>query len=345
MTKLNDANLQTDSQTRMIKEEVSEEDIANIVSRWTGIPVSKMLQGEKEKLLNMETVLANRVVGQDHALQILAESIRRSRAGLSDPNRPTGVFLFLGPTGVGKTETAKAIASFLFDDEKAVQRIDMSEYMESHSVAKLIGAPPGYIGYDEGGQLTEAVRRRPYSIVLFDEIEKAHKEVFNLFLQLFDEGRLTDSKGRHVDFKNTVIIMTSNIGSEILTQDRAREEKERLIEEELKRFFKPEFLNRLDEIVFFNSIGEDTLYKIVDLQLKELAGKLKERGIFVEFTDALKNHITKSGYEPEYGARPMKRLIQKEVGNLLSEFILRGNYTSGVKLQVDFNGMVQIRTL
>jgi ATP-dependent Clp protease ATP-binding subunit ClpB len=343
LTKLNEAK--TDSQNRMIKEEVSEEDIANIVSRWTGIPVSKMLQGEKEKLLNMETVLSNRVVGQDHALQILAESIRRSRAGLSDPNRPTGVFLFLGPTGVGKTETAKAIASFLFDDEKAVQRIDMSEYMESHSVAKLIGAPPGYIGYEEGGQLTEAVRRRPYSIVLFDEIEKAHKEVFNLFLQLFDEGRLTDSKGRHVDFKNTVIIMTSNIGSEILTQDLAREEKERLIEEELKRFFKPEFLNRLDEVVFFNSIGEDTLYKIVDLQLKELASKLKDRGIFVEFTDSLKNHITKSGYEPEYGARPMKRLIQKEVGNLLSEFILRGNYTTGVQLLVDYNGMVQIRTL
>lgn len=323
-------------QERLLKEEVSEEDIANIVSRWTGIPVSKMLQGEKEKLLHMEEVLKQRVVGQDHAISLLCESIRRSRAGLSDANRPTGSFLFLGPTGVGKTETAKALASFLFDDPAAIVRIDMSEYMESHAVSRLIGAPPGYVGYDEGGQLTEAIRRRPYSIILLDEIEKAHKEVFNIFLQLFDEGRLTDGKGRLVDFKNTVIIMTSNIGTSILQEDITIEEKERLIDRELKKHFKPEFLNRLDEIVIYNKIDENVLEKIVDIQLKELSEKLKQTGLEVTFSNELKKHLSQSGFDSEYGARPLKRLIQRELGNTLSEFILKGNFEQGSKLYADY---------
>jgi len=333
------------NESRLIKEEVTEEEIANIVSRWTGIPVSKMLQGEKEKLLNMESILKERVVGQDHAIQSVAESIRRSRAGIGETGRPTGVFLFLGPTGVGKTETAKSLAAFLFDDENAMVRIDMSEYMEAHSVAKLIGAPPGYIGYDEGGQLTEAIRRRPYSIVLFDEVEKAHREVFNLFLQMFDEGRLTDSKGRHVDFKNTVIIMTSNIGSHILSDESlSKEEKERRIEIELKTYFKPEFLNRLDEVILFNKISEESLFQIVEIHLRKLSERLKSRGISLEFTPELKNYLTRAGFDPEYGARPLKRLIQKEVGNLLSEFILKGDYNQGAELLVDYrNGRVEIK--
>lgn len=323
-------------QERLLKEEVSEEDIANIVSRWTGIPVSKMLQGEKEKLLHMEEVLKQRVVGQDHAISLLCESIRRSRAGLSDANRPTGSFLFLGPTGVGKTETAKALASFLFDDPAAIVRIDMSEYMESHAVSRLIGAPPGYVGYDEGGQLTEAIRRRPYSIILLDEIEKAHKEVFNIFLQLFDEGRLTDGKGRLVDFKNTVIIMTSNIGTSILQEDITIEEKERLIDKELKKHFKPEFLNRLDEIVIYNRIDETALEKIVEIQLRELSEKLKHTGLDVTFSNELKKHLSLSGFDSEYGARPLKRLIQRELGNTLSDFILKGNFEQGSKLYADY---------
>lgn len=332
---------------KLLREEVTDEDIANIVSRWTGIPVSKMLQGEKDKLLKMEEVLRDRVVGQDHAISLLSESIRRSRAGLSESYRPTGVFLFLGPTGVGKTETAKALASFLFSDESAVVRIDMSEYMEAHSVSKLIGAPPGYIGYDEGGQLTESIRRRPYSIVLFDEIEKAHKEVFNLFLQLFDEGRLTDSKGRNVDFKNTIIILTSNLGSQFLSDsDITNEEKERLVDQEIKKFFKPEFINRLDEIVFFNSINRDTLSDILVIQLQELSQKVKEKGIHLDFSNELKEHLLNRGYDPEYGARPLKRLIQKEVGNALSEFILRGDYTLGTRAFVTYiNEKVKVESL
>jgi ATP-dependent Clp protease ATP-binding subunit ClpB len=245
--------------------------------------------------------------------------------------------LFLGPTGVGKTETAKALASFLFDDENAIVRIDMSEYMEHHSVAKLIGAPPGYVGYDEGGQLTEAIRRRPYSIILLDEIEKAHKEVLNIFLQLFDEGRLTDAKGRHVDFKNTVIIMTSNIGSHIMSDDDLSvEEKERRLEQELKVYFKPEFLNRLDEVIIYNKISMESLYKIVDIHLTRLNEVLKQKGIQVEFTNELREYLAKMGYDPEYGARPLKRIIQKQIGNLLSEFILKGDYTSGTKLIMDY---------
>ena len=323
-------------QDRLLREEVSEEDIANIVSRWTGIPVSKMLQGEKEKLLHMEDALKQRVVGQDHAIALLCESIRRSRAGLSDGNRPTGSFLFLGPTGVGKTETAKALAAFLFDDPAAIVRIDMSEYMESHSVSKLIGAPPGYVGYDEGGQLTEVIRRRPYSIILLDEIEKAHKDVFNIFLQLFDEGRLTDGKGRLVDFKNTVVIMTSNIGTSILQEDITIEEKERLIDRELKKQFKPEFLNRLDEIVIYNRIDESALEKIVEIQLRELSERLKNSGLDVKYSSELKKHLCLTGFDSEYGARPLKRFIQRELGNSLSEFILKGNYQQGTKLKADY---------
>ncbi|MBP9885024.1 MAG: ATP-dependent chaperone ClpB [Leptospiraceae bacterium] len=331
-------------QDRLLREEVSEEDIANIVSRWTGIPVSKMLQGEKEKLLHMEDVLKQKVVGQNHAISLLCESIRRSRAGLSDSSRPTGSFLFLGPTGVGKTETAKALAAFLFDDPSAIVRIDMSEYMESHSVSRLIGAPPGYVGYDEGGQLTEAIRRRPYSIILLDEIEKAHREVFNVFLQLFDEGRLTDGKGRLVDFKNTVVIMTSNIGTSILQEDITIEEKERLIDKELKKNFKPEFLNRLDEIVIYNRIDETVIGQIVEIQLRELSERLKATGLEVKYSDDLKKHLSQTGYDPEYGARPLKRLIQRELGNILSEFILKGNYEQGTKLIADYKmGSIELK--
>ena len=338
LKKINTELASEEAKNRFLKEEVTEEEIASIVSRWTGIPVTKMLQGEKAKLLQMENFLKEKVVGQDHALKLLCESILRSRAGLNDPKKPTGSFLFLGPTGVGKTETAKALASFLFDDPNAIVRIDMSEYMESHSVARLIGAPPGYIGYDEGGQLTESIRRRPYSIILIDEVEKAHKEVMNLFLQLFDEGRLTDGKGRVVDFKNTVIIMTSNLGSHILQNTEiTAEEKERLVEKEIKNHFKPEFLNRLDEIINFNSITEDVLGKIVDIQFLELQIKLKNNGLELKITDSLRKHFIETGFDPEYGARPLKRLIQKELGTVLSNFILQGNYQQGKILTADYS--------
>ncbi|TGM11418.1 ATP-dependent chaperone ClpB [Leptospira selangorensis] len=324
---------------RLLKEEVDEEDIANIVSRWTGIPVSKMLQGEKAKLLKMEDSLKIKVIGQDHALELLSEAIRRSRAGIADPNRPIGTFLFLGPTGVGKTETAKALSEFLFDDVNAMLRIDMSEYMEAHSVSRLIGAPPGYIGHDEGGQLTEAVRRRPYSVLLFDEVEKAHPEVFNIFLQILDEGRLTDSKGRNVDFKNTVIILTSNIGSDVLgSTEYSEEEKERMVEQRLKKHFKPEFLNRLDEVILFKSVDEAMIAKIAELQLQIMAKKAAENGLTVSFTPALKKHIVQAGFDPEYGARPLKRLVQREIGNALSSFILKGDFKEGQSIVLDYSG-------
>lgn len=326
-----------ESASRLLKEEVSEEDIANIVSRWTGIPVSKMLQGERAKLLLMEDVLKTKVIGQDHALRLVSEAVQRSRAGIADPNRPIGTFLFLGPTGVGKTETAKALAEFLFDDVNAMTRIDMSEYMEAHSVARLIGAPPGYVGYDEGGQLTEAVRRRPYSLILFDEIEKANPEVFNIFLQILDEGRLTDGKGRNVDFKNTVIILTSNIGSEVLgSSEYTSEEKERLVEQRLKKHFKPEFLNRIDEVILFHSITDSVIHKIADIQLEGLRQKAKENGLDVSFTNELKDYVSKAGFDAEYGARPLKRLIQREVGNALSRYILDGKFTNGQNVTVDY---------
>ena len=340
-------------QSRMLKEEVDEEDVAKIVSKWTGIPVSKMLEGEVKKLVTMEDRLRHRVIGQDEALSKVANAIRRSRAGLSDPRRPIGSFIFLGPTGVGKTETARALAEFLFDDEHAMIRIDMSEYMEKHAVSRLIGAPPGYVGYEEGGQLTEAVRRRPYSVVLFDEIEKAHPDVFNIFLQIMDDGRLTDGKGRIVDFKNTIIIMTSNIGSSYLQEaglfaeatGKAAEEVRaaRLAEarvkvmEALQQHFKPEFLNRVDDIVFFNPLGREQLTKIVDLRLEDLRRLLADRKISLELTPAAKEFVFLEGYDVNYGARPLKRSIQRLVQDPLALKILDGEVLHGDHVEVDFD--------
>ena len=324
----------THGRTRMLKEEVDEEDIAKIVSRWTGIPVSKMLEGEVQKLVQMETRLRERVVGQDEALEAVANAIRRSRAGLSDPKRPIGSFIFLGPTGVGKTETARALAEFLFDDEAAMVRIDMSEYMEKHSVSRLIGAPPGYVGYDEGGQLTEAVRRRPYSVVLFDEIEKAHPDIFNVLLQVLDDGRLTDSKGRTVDFKNTVLIMTSNVGAQALTTAWAQGEegfadaKSRVMES-LRQQFRPEFLNRVDDIVVFHPLAEDQLAHIVDMRLADLQKLIADRKITLELTDAARKAIFAAGYDRAYGARPLKRAIQRMVQDKLAMKILDGSVLHG----------------
>jgi ATP-dependent Clp protease ATP-binding subunit ClpB len=320
--------------SRMLKEEVDEEDIAAVVSKWTGIPVAKMLEGEMQKLVQMEDRLRERVVGQDEALGAVANAIRRSRAGLSDPKRPIGSFIFLGPTGVGKTETARALAEFLFDDEAAMVRIDMSEYMEKHAVARLIGAPPGYVGYDEGGQLTEAVRRRPYAVVLFDEIEKAHPDVFNVLLQVLDDGRLTDSKGRTVDFKNTVLIMTSNVGAAQLStawasgEDGFEEAKGRVMDE-LRKHFKPEFLNRVDDIVVFRPLGDEQLTHIVDLRLKDLEKLLADRKITLELTDGARKAIFTAGYDRAYGARPLKRAIQRLVQDKLAVKILDGSVLHG----------------
>jgi ATP-dependent Clp protease ATP-binding subunit ClpB len=325
---------------RLLKEEVDEEDIAKIVSKWTGIPVSKMLEGEVEKLTQMEQRLRERVVGQDEALTVVANAIRRSRAGLSDPKRPIGSFIFLGPTGVGKTETARALAEFLFDDEQAMVRIDMSEYMEKHAVARLIGAPPGYVGFDEGGQLTEAVRRRPYAVVLFDEIEKAHPDVFNVLLQVLDDGRLTDSKGRTVDFKNTVLIMTSNIGASQLAtswadgEDGFDEAKVRVMDE-LRKHFRPEFLNRVDDVVVFHPLGESQLTHIVDLRLKDLQTMLDARKITLTLTDKAREAIFKAGYDRAYGARPLKRAIQRLVQDPLALRILDGSVLHGDKVKID----------
>jgi ATP-dependent Clp protease ATP-binding subunit ClpB len=320
--------------SRMLKEEVDEEDIAAIVSKWTGIPVAKMLEGEMQKLVQMEDRLRERVVGQDEALSAVANAIRRSRAGLSDPKRPIGSFIFLGPTGVGKTETARALAEFLFDDEAAMVRIDMSEYMEKHAVARLIGAPPGYVGYDEGGQLTEAVRRRPYAVVLFDEIEKAHPDVFNVLLQVLDDGRLTDSKGRTVDFKNTVLIMTSNVGAAQLSTAWAQgeegfEEAKNRVMDELRKHFKPEFLNRVDDLVVFRPLGDEQLTHIVDLRLKDLELMLADRKITLEMTDSARQAIFKAGYDRAYGARPLKRAIQRLVQDPLAVKILDGSVLHG----------------
>jgi ATP-dependent Clp protease ATP-binding subunit ClpB len=320
--------------SRMLKEEVDEEDVAAVVSKWTGIPVAKMLEGEMQKLVQMEDRLRERVVGQDEALGAVANAIRRSRAGLSDPKRPIGSFIFLGPTGVGKTETARALAEFLFDDDAAMVRIDMSEYMEKHAVARLIGAPPGYVGYDEGGQLTEAVRRRPYAVVLFDEIEKAHPDVFNVLLQVLEDGRLTDSKGRTVDFKNTVLIMTSNVGAAQLStawaqgEDGFEEAKGRVMDE-LRKQFKPEFLNRVDDIVIFHPLGDEQLSHIVDLRLKDLQALLADRKITLEMTDGARKAIFKAGYDRAYGARPLKRAIQRLVQDKLAVKILDGSVLHG----------------
>jgi ATP-dependent Clp protease ATP-binding subunit ClpB len=325
---------------RMLKEEVDEEDVARIVSKWTGIPVSKMLEGEVKKLITMEDRLRLRVIGQDEALERVANAIRRSRAGLSDPKRPIGSFIFLGPTGVGKTELARALAEFLFDDERAMIRIDMSEYMEKHAVSRLIGAPPGYVGYDEGGQLTEQVRRHPYAVVLFDEIEKAHPDVFNILLQIMDDGRLTDGKGRKVDFKNTVIIMTSNLGSAYLQALNVRDEESfenasKLVMEALHGHFKPEFLNRVDDIIIFHPLGKEQLVKIVELRLEDLRRLLADRKISLELTDTAKELLFTEGYDPNFGARPLKRAIQKLVQDPLAMKILDGEVLHGDHVVVD----------
>jgi ATP-dependent Clp protease ATP-binding subunit ClpB len=325
---------------RMLKEEVDEEDVARIVSKWTGIPLSKMLEGEVKKLINMEDRLRLRVIGQDEALERVSNAIRRSRAGLSDPKRPIGSFIFLGPTGVGKTELARALAEFLFDDERALVRIDMSEYMEKHAVSRLIGAPPGYVGYEEGGQLTEQVRRHPYAVVLFDEIEKAHPDVFNILLQIMDDGRLTDGKGRKVDFKNTVIIMTSNLGSAYLQSENIRsieafEQASKQVLDTLHGHFKPEFLNRVDDIIIFRPLGKEQLVKIVDLRLEDLRRLLADRKISLELTDAAKELLFTEGYDPNFGARPLKRAIQKLVQDPLAMKILDGEVLHGDHVIVD----------
>ncbi|MBN2158042.1 MAG: ATP-dependent chaperone ClpB [Spirochaetes bacterium] len=323
----------------LLKEEVTEQEIAAVVSRWTGIPVSRMLEGEKEKLIKMESILEKRVVGQREAISAISDAVRRSRSGIQDPDRPIGSFIFLGPTGVGKTETAKTVAAFMFNDEKAIIRIDMSEYMEKHAVARLIGAPPGYVGYEEGGQLTEAVRRRPYAVILFDEIEKAHNDVFNIFLQILDEGRLTDSKGRVVDFKNTLIIMTSNIGTSYISDDSIPYEKRRNgVEQELKVHFKPEFLNRVDEVIIFNPLSRENIGEIVKLQLAETAARLRERGISLELSKKAFEFLVKEGYDPQFGARPLKRAIQKHLLNPLSIRLLSGDSLADHKLKVDSDG-------
>ncbi|MGA2960723.1 MAG: ATP-dependent chaperone ClpB [Candidatus Korobacteraceae bacterium] len=337
---LDKLNSNSDSKgSRMLKEEVDEEDVARIVSKWTGIPVSKMLEGEVKKLVEMESRLRQRVIGQDTALEKVANAIRRSRAGLSDPRRPIGSFIFLGPTGVGKTELARALAEFLFDDEHAMVRIDMSEYMEKHSVSRLIGAPPGYVGYEEGGQLTEAVRRRPYAVLLFDEIEKAHPDVFNIFLQIMDDGRLTDGKGRNVDFKNTIIIMTSNIGAMFLQGDLSTPQKfaaaSKQVMEAMQQHFKPEFLNRVDDIVLFNPLGVEQLSKIVELRLEDLRRLLADRKISLELTDAAKRVLLGEGYDFNYGARPLKRAIQRLVQDPLALKILEGEVLHGDHVVVD----------
>jgi ATP-dependent Clp protease ATP-binding subunit ClpB len=322
---------------RMLKEEVTADEIAVIVARWTGVPVAKMMEGEVQKLLKMEERIHQRVVGQDEAVAIVSDAVRRSRAGLQDPNRPLGSFIFLGPTGVGKTELARALAEFLFDDEQAMVRIDMSEYMEKHTVSRLVGAPPGYVGYDEGGQLTEAVRRRPYSVVLFDEIEKAHSDIFNVLLQLLDDGRLTDGHGRTVDFKNTVVIMTSNLGNQWLheldglTEDEiAKEVRERLREE-----FRPEFINRIDEVIVFKPLGQEQIKEIVDLQMRSLQKRLGERKISLELSEAAKDLVAREGYDPVFGARPLKRTMQREIENPLSRLLLQGAFSDGDHIVID----------
>ncbi|MBP8178036.1 MAG: ATP-dependent chaperone ClpB [Spirochaetes bacterium] len=334
---LNDKLNEIQKDRKLLKEEVTEQEIAAVVSRWTGIPVSKMLEGEKEKLLKMEEIIEKRVVGQEKAIQTIADAVRRSRSGLQDPNRPVGSFIFLGPTGVGKTETAKAVAEFLFNDEKAIVRIDMSEYMEKHSVARLIGAPPGYVGYEEGGQLTEAIRRRPYSVVLFDEIEKAHPDVFNIFLQILDEGRLTDAKGRTVDFKNTLIIMTSNIGTAYISDPAIPyDERVKGVQQELKMHFKPEFLNRVDDVIVFNPLNREHINKIIMIQLNEVGKRLKDRGIKLELTQKALDYLVNVGFDPQFGARPLKRALQRYLLNPLSVKILGGEIMDDDTVIVDY---------
>ena len=323
----------------MLKEEVDEEDVAEVVAKWTGIPVSRMLEGEMQKLVTMEDRLGLRVIGQEEALAAVANAVRRARAGLQDPNRPIGSFIFLGPTGVGKTETARALAEFLFDDERAMIRLDMSEYMEKHAVSRMIGAPPGYIGYEEGGQLTEAVRRRPYSVVLFDEIEKAHTDVFNVLLQILDDGRLTDSKGRTVDFKNTVLIMTSNLGSrEIQAAEGDEEQVREAVLQELRLNFKPEFLNRVDDVVIFHQLSRDQIGKIIEVQLERLTKMLSERSVNLILEPSAKELLMREGYDPAYGARPLKRAIQSLIQNPLAVKLLQGEIIPGQTVRVSASG-------
>ena len=324
-----------DGKNQLLREEVTEEDIAEVVASWTGIPVSRLQEGEREKLLRLEEHLHQRVVDQEKAIKAVSNAVRRARAGLQDENRPIGSFIFLGPTGVGKTELSRALAEFLFDDEHNMIRIDMSEYMEKHTVARLIGAPPGYVGYEEGGQLSEAVRRKPYAVVLFDEIEKAHQDVFNVLLQVLDDGRITDGQGRTVDFKNSVIIMTSNIGSQYIMEEDSTEGRERLVMDALRQHFRPEFLNRVDEIIIFDRLGEDELKKIVEIQLSRLTKRLEQQKIRLQLSDAAKALIAREGYDPVYGARPLKRAIQKEILDPLSMQILEGKFREGQTIGVD----------
>jgi ATP-dependent Clp protease ATP-binding subunit ClpB len=329
--------------SRLLNEEVTEEDIAQVVASWTGIPVSRMLEGEREKLVKMEERLQQRVIGQQEAVKAVANAVRRSRSGLQDPNRPIGSFIFLGPTGVGKTELARALAEFLFDDENAMVRIDMSEYMEKHTVARLIGAPPGYVGYEEGGQLSEAVRRRPYCVVLFDEIEKAHHDVFNVLLQMLDDGRLTDGQGRTVDFTNTIIIMTSNIGSPIIQEfygagakggAKGHLEMEKLVRLELKTHFRPEFLNRVDDIIIFHSLTEQQIESIVDIQLQRLEKRLSQQNLQLDLDKSAKKLLAGEGYDPQFGARPLKRAIQELLLDPLAMKVLAGEFKAGQKIKV-----------
>jgi ATP-dependent Clp protease ATP-binding subunit ClpB len=325
----------------LLRNKVSEEEVAEVVAAWTGIPVSKMLEGEREKLLNMEEALGKRVVGQDEALKAVADAIRRSRAGLSDPNRPNGSFLFLGPTGVGKTELTKGLASFLFDTEEALIRVDMSEFMEKHSVARLIGAPPGYVGYEEGGYLTEAVRRKPYSVILLDEIEKAHPDVFNILLQVLDDGRLTDGHGRTVDFRNTVIVMTSNLGSEIIQQMAGEDNYDAMksaVMEVVSGHFRPEFINRVDETVVFHPLGREQIRAITSIQIDYLKVRLRDRDMDLELTEAALDLLGEAGFDPVYGARPLKRAIQQGIENRLAQEILSGHFQPGDVILVDKMG-------
>ena len=322
-------------ENRLLRENVTEEEIAEIISRWTGIPIAKLVQGEREKLLNLKEELKRRVMGQDDAIDLVGDAIIRARAGIKDPHRPIGSFLFLGPTGVGKTEIAKALAEFLFDSEEHIVRIDMSEYMEKHAVSRLVGAPPGYVGYEEGGQLTEAIRRKPYSIVLLDEIEKAHPDVFNILLQILDDGRITDSQGRTVDFKNTIIIMTSNIGSHILLENPNFEEAQEQVLEVLRDYFKPELLNRIDEIITFNPLSESIIYQIVDKFIAGLNARLAEQRITVRLTDAAHAYVAEAGFDSVYGARPLKRFIQRTIETKLARALIAGEIEMDTTVIVD----------
>ena len=339
---------QAEGKHTLLRDKVTDEEIARIIERWTGIPVARLMEGEREKLLHLEDTLHERVIGQDEAVKRVSEAILRSRAGIQDPNRPIGSFLFLGPTGVGKTELAKTLAATLFDDEKNLVRIDMSEYMEKYSVSRLIGAPPGYVGYEEGGQLTEAVRRKPYSVVLFDEVEKAHPDVFNVLLQVLDDGRITDSQGRTVDFKNTIIILTSNLGSSVLldgigADGEIREDAKQQVHELLRRSFRPEFLNRLDEIVFYKPLTKENITGIIDLLIQALSKRLEDKQLSVELTDAAKQYVIDNGYDPVYGARPLKRCLQRNVETLLGRTIIAGDLSEGTKLVVDYqNGELTV---